>query len=149
MTSYRTKRKNVGNWILNYIETVFTDVSRYGHVFERHINQETARMCERCARKRENISSFYGNPTDVVNLLHATLKENADEIADWLADDSDDQDWIIYGAFRDSRVTGKIILYSGNHDWSDGAIECREFSVVLAKMKHINGFKIRSCYPIY
>ena len=80
MTSYRTKRKNVGNWILNYIETVFTDVSRYGHVFERHINQETARMCERCARKRENISSFYGNPTDVVNLLHATLKENADEI---------------------------------------------------------------------
>lgn len=149
MTSYKEKRENVGKWICSYIENVFADAGRYGHVFERHMNQDIAHMCERCVRKHENISSFYGNPNDVVDLLHTTLKENANEVADWLADDTDDQDWIIYGDFRDSKVKGKIILYSGKHNWDEGPLDCSEFSIVLAKQRCANGFRIRSCYPIY
>lgn len=149
MTSYKEKRENVGKWIHSYIESVFADAGRYCHVFERHMNEDTAHMCERCVRKHENISSFYGNPDDVVDLLHTTLKENKDEIADWLADDADDQDWIIYGKFGGSKVEGKIILYSGIHNWDDGPLDCSEFSIVLAKLHNANGFRIRSCYPIY
>ena len=149
MTSYETKRKNVRKWISSYIEKVFADAGRYGHLFERHINQDASRICERCAREHENISSFYGKADEVINLLYVTLMESADEIADWLADDTDDQDWVIYGDFRNDHVKGKIFLYSGNHNWDDGPLECSEFSIVLAKLHHANGFKIRSCYPVY
>lgn len=148
MTSYEAKRKNIGKWIHSYINSEFRNLNRYGHLIRRHLNQNPADMMKRSAKEKENISSFYGREQDVLALVHQTLLDNAEEIADWLADDTDRLPWVVYGSFIDDSVTGKIIMYSGKFNWDDGPVDCNEFVVALSKIEHNNAFRIRSCYPI-
>ncbi|MCC2255960.1 hypothetical protein LKD70_16330 [Ruminococcus sp. CLA-AA-H200] len=150
MTSYEMKRTDMVKRIPAYIEDGFADSGCFGHLFDRHINKSDADMMRRCARKKENVSSFIGNESDIVGAVKDVLRKNAEEIAEWMADDTDQDDWSVYGNIKDYPIQGKIFLYNGKHNWKKGAKNCSEFVIALSKSGDGNPglFRIRSCYPI-
>lgn len=147
---YLKKVNNVQKWIKEYINEL-SGVEFFGHLLERHLNHSDEKMMRRCAREKRTVTSFVGEEADIINAIKKLLLESSDEISEWLADDDDEGDWILYGSLEEFHVKGKCYLYGITHNWEDGPKECSEFVVVLAKKesKKTLEFVIKSCYPIY
>ena len=147
---YVKRVANIQKWIKDYI-TNLKGMENFGHLFERHLNHPDEKMMRSCAHEKCTITSFTGSEEAIVEAIKSLLLTNCDEIVEWLADDSDNEDWILYGDLSDFDIQGKCYLNSPKHNWKEGPKECSEFVVVLTKKRSKKRleFLIKSSYPIY
>ena len=149
MTSYEAKKQNIKTWIGEYIEKAFTMryPDNFGHLFVRHMNLKEDHMMNRCRKESINVSSFLGSSERIVEMIRNTLLAHQEEVAEYLADDVDQEPWIIYGELPED-IQGVAYLHGRSHDWSKGAISCTEFVVVIRKLQRENGFCVQTAHPI-
>lgn len=149
MTSYEAKKQNIEKWIGEYIKKAFTMryPEHFGHLFVRHMNLKEDHMMNRCKKESVNVSSFLGSSERIVEMIRNTLLAHQEEVAEYLADDDDQEPWIIYGELPED-IQGVAYLHGRSHDWSKGAISCTEFVVVIRKLQRENGFCVQTAHPI-
>lgn len=140
------QKGNLEKWIRPYISKTFRRYKYHNHIGEFHLNKSKESLKSRCIKERKNISTFVGDKSDVIDLVVETLLENTDAIVEYLADDLDNEDFCIYGDLP-PYIRGILYGFKG-HDWSQGAITCQEFVIVITKLKGENGFAIKSAYPV-
>lgn len=145
-SNYEKKLHNIMGWIDEYIEETFTDFKSFGHLLENHVNKTDEFLMNRCKGGKKAATSFLGKETDIIALVKDTLLEKSDEIAEYLADDEDNERWEIYGMLNDN-VQGHSYSRNISHDWNNGPTECSEFIIAIEKLHAENGFVVVSVYP--
>lgn len=111
------------------------------------MNKSSDYLKDRCKKKKGNASTFIGYKDDVISLIVEALLEDADAISAYLADDTDTEEYIVYGDLTPS-VSGIVFQYHG-HNWNQGPLKCSEFVVVITKLRNNeNGFAIKTAHPI-
>ena len=145
MYTYKIKKEMIQKWIKNYI-LEFGKMDRLGHLLENHVNIKEERLKFRCKRERVDVSTFIGNSSDIISNIVEIMLDSYDEIAGYLADDSDTQRWVLEGYLNDN-VKGIAFKYRG-HNWNDGALSCKKMCIVIQKKKGENGFYVKTVYPL-
>lgn len=148
MDAYEKKKNNIMKWIRDEIRAKVNSPGMR-HVLSRHMNRDKKVLKDRCiVENRIHASTFIGKETDVQELIIRIMLDAAEEIAAWLADDSDWEEWILEGDIPPEAVSG--IMYSNTraHDWADGALDCDSVVVVLVKCspQENNDFDIKTAY---
>lgn len=144
---YLLKKANIDKWIRPYISSTFKRRKFFYHIEEKHLNKSCDYLKNRCKETKSSASTFIGYKDEVISLIVKTLLENADAISEYLADDTDSDNFFIYGNLTPS-VAGIMFQYHG-HDWNQGALECEEFVIVITKLRNKeNGFAIKTAHPI-
>lgn len=145
--NYLLKKANIDKWICPYISSTFKKRMFFYHIEEKHLNKSYDFLKSRCKARQGNASTFIGYKDEVISLIVETLLDNADAISEYLADDTDNDNFFIYGNLTPS-VAGIMFQYRG-HNWNDGALECDEFVIVITKLRNNeNGFAIKTAHPI-
>lgn len=144
-----TKKKvaNIMKWLPGFIKENY-DERRMGHLIEKHLNIPDDKLKHRIIKEAKySATSFYGEQETVVEALTKVLVDNAEEIAYYLADDEDDEIWIIEDEMPEL-ICGSGYFRSAEHDWSIGAKECSMVRIAVKKNKNCNEPIICSIYPI-
>ena len=142
------KVANIMKWLPEFIEKNY-DERRMGHLIENHLNIPDDRLKRRIIKEAKySATSFYGEKETVVEVLKNILVNNAEEIAYYLADDDDDEIWIIEDEMPKASICGAGYFRSVEHDWTDGARVCSMVRIAVKKNKNCNEPIICSIYPI-
>lgn len=152
MTSekYEKRKQKIQVWYNDYINENFFKINHFGHLEEFHLNKTEDFLKRRSVHLKKNCSSFYGDEKEVINLLKSTLIKNREEIIEYLADEEDDDVWEILESFPENcKVSNKVYLFSHEHDWENGALNCDQFKISIKKHPDENGFYVTSAYPFY
>ena len=145
--NYLLKKANIDKWIRPYISSTFRRRKFFYHIEEKHLNKSYDYLKNRCKEIKGSASTFIGYKDDVISLIVETLLEDADAISEYLADDTDTEDFYISGTLTPF-VSGIMFQYHG-HDWNQGPLKCDEFIVVITKLRNNeNGFAIKTAHPV-
>ena len=145
--NYLLKKANIDKWIRSYISSTFKRRKFFYHIEEKHLNKSSDYLKDRCKKKKGSASTFIGYKDDVISLIVEALLEDADAISAYLADDTDTEEYIVYGDLTPS-VSGIVFQYHG-HNWNQGPLKCSEFVVLITKLRNNeNGFAIKTAHPI-
>ncbi|MCD8109250.1 MAG: hypothetical protein LUE14_04010 [Clostridiales bacterium] len=148
MDAYEKRKKNILKWVRDDIRAKKHSPGMQ-HVATYHVNRDKNSLKNRCIMDGKiHASTFLGDADDVTDMLVRVMLGFADEIAGWLADDSDFEEWYIEERLPAGPVGG--IMYSNTraHDWADGALECDSVVIVLVKCspQNSNDFDIKTAY---
>ena len=135
-----------------YLETFFASLGDFGHMDEFHINMPSYKLTDRLIkkdkeRKLKMAASFYGNKEDVLLMAQELLIDSREELAEYMADEDDDEPWILMGNLS-YHVTGRAFLRDRSHEWKNGPLSCSRFIIVIKKNNDGKNFHVTSCYPV-
>lgn len=136
-------------WYDEYVDKYFNDVSRYGHLQYRHINVSDTVLMRRITREGLYFCSTFSGLSEskIVELCRWALHEFKEEVALYMGDREDDDDYKLY--VNTDTVIGKSYLKNPQiHNWDDGAILCTDFVIAIKHRCEDNGFYITTVYPI-
>lgn len=140
----RTK-DNIMKWLPEYIQRKCNSGRTWEHIIAEHVNIDTKYVIYRLMRERKRaVSSFYGDVKAVVEMLSSAIIESAEEIAWWLADKDDVEDYSIAAEIKEP-IYG--LGYTRWNEW-DNPDALGYFEMHLTKNPHDNGFRVRTAYPV-
>ena len=120
---------------------------------EFHINMSSYKLKERLVKKDKEkklkmASSFYGQKEEILKMTQDLLVDSAEELAEYMADEEDDEPWILMGNLSNN-VTGRAFLRDRSHDWKEGPLTCSRFIIAIQKNHDGERFHVTSCYPVF
>ena len=141
--------QKIQEWYDDYVDEYFSDISRYGHLFSRHINVDKDTLIRRITRDRLVFSSTFIGLTEqeILKMCLDGLHKEKEAVSLFLADRDDDGDlkvWVETG----KKIGIAYMKDPQKHDWSQGPKECRDFIIALKHRREDNGFFITTVYPI-
>ncbi len=144
---YQKRVANIMIWLPDFLQKEY-DARRMGHLLENHINVSEQRLISRLYKERKYAaSSFYGEENVIISAIQQVLIQNAEEIAEYMADEDNYDLWIIEDAMPE-HISGGAFLKAANHEWRDGALPCSQIRIAIKKNKGCNEPIICSIYPI-
>lgn len=145
---FETRKKKINVWFDEYIISTFGSVSKFGHLESRHLNKSDDFLMDRCKRLKKDTSSFIGKEEDILKVLIDIILRNREELIEYLADTEDDDVWELSEDIT-SKIRGIKYCSSMDHNWKDGAKECKD-KIIIAFKKNPNNRNeliITSAYP--
>jgi hypothetical protein len=136
-----------------YMKIFFASLGDFGHMDEFHINMSSYKLKERLVKKDKEkklkmASSFYGQKEEILKMTQDLLVDSAEELAEYMADEEDDEPWILMGNLSNN-VTGRAFLRDRSHDWKEGPLTCSRFIIAIQKNHDGERFHVTSCYPVF
>lgn len=145
---FETRKKRISAWFDEYITSTFTSVSKFGHLESRHLNKSDDFLKARCKRLRKDVSSFIGKEEEILHVLVSMILRNREELIEYLADTEDNDVWELSEDITPN-IRGIKYCSSMDHNWKDGAKECKD-KIIIAFKKNPNNrneLVITSTYP--
>lgn len=136
-------------WYDEYVDRYFSDISRFGHLKNRHIDVDDKILMRRITNEGLYFSSTFSglSETMIVELCLCGLHKFKDEVTLYMADRDDHEDYKLF--INTDRVIGKSYYKNPQlHNWDNGAVECMDFIIAIKHRLEDNGFYIATVYPV-